>query len=213
MAEAQTYNSGEKEEREFMKNEYPHFKPSDNLGKELSTIRAGGHTKYNINYHLVWIPKYRKKLLDNPKLKEILEEILRGQSEARDWHVIALEIMPDHIHLFLSVPPNTDISKVANQLKGNTSIQLRRIFPELKAKVRKHLWARGYYVSTAGFVSQAQVQKYIEQQYIQQKKEQLRKRQVAQKRTEPQRTLQHSIAPQHAAIPPLPKGSGFLAVA
>jgi putative transposase len=194
-----------------MKNQYPHFKPSDNLGKELSTIRSGGHSKYNINYHVVWIPKYRKALLVNPKLKGILEEILRGQSEARDWHVIALEIMPDHIHLFISVPPSIDISKVVNQLKGNSSIQLRRIFPELKAKVRKHLWAKGYYASTAGFVSQDKVQKYILAQYEAQRRAKQLKRQVAKK--EPQRTLQHSIAPQHAAIPPLPKGSGFLAVA
>lgn len=147
-----------------MKNEYPHFKPSDNLSKELSTIRVGGHSKFNINYHLVWIPKYRKKLLVNPKLKAILEEIIRGQSEDRGWRVIALEIMPDHIHLFLSVPPHTPVEKVVNLLKGNTSIQLRRIFPELKAKVKDHLWARGYYVSTAGFVSQEQVKKYIDQQ-------------------------------------------------
>ncbi|HXB13728.1 MAG TPA: IS200/IS605 family transposase, partial [Bacteroidia bacterium] len=177
--------------------------PDPNLGKELSTIRVGGHSKFNINYHIVWIPKYRKPMLGNPKLKKILEEILRGQSESRGWNVIALEIMPDHIHLFLSVPPNTDVSKVVNQLKGNTSIQLRRIFPELKAKIKKHLWARGYYVSTAGFISQEQVQRYIDAQQKKLQEQRMRRKQGV--KVEPQRTL--------AAIPPLPKGSGSLAVA
>jgi putative transposase len=102
--------------------------------------------------------------LKHEKLKEILEKILRGQSESREWEVLAIEIQPDHLHLFLSVPPSWSPSEVVNILKGNTSRQLRLVFPFLKTIIRKSLWADGYYVSTAGFVSQEQVRKYIDEQ-------------------------------------------------
>jgi len=143
---------------------YPHFKPSEELHKELKTLRHSSHAVWNLNYHLVWIPKYRKPVLAHPKVKEICESILRGQAECRDWKPLALEIQPDHIHYFVSVPPTWTVSEVVGILKGNSSIQLRRVFPYLKAQVRKSLWAEGYYASTAGFISQAQVKKYIEQQ-------------------------------------------------
>jgi putative transposase len=148
----------------FRLSKYPHYKPTEELHKELNTIRSGQHVKYNINYHIVWIPKYRKKLLANQRVKEVLTDILKGQSEQRGWKVLALEIMPDHLHLFLSVPPSIAVADVVNLLKGNTSRQLRLVFPFLKQVVRKSLWARGYYVSTAGFVSQMQVRKYIDAQ-------------------------------------------------
>lgn len=147
-----------------MRKQYEHFKPTEDLHRELKTLRSGSHIKFNNNYHIVWIPKYRRHTLGTPKLKAILEDILRGQSESRGWKVLALEIMPDHIHLFLSVPPKYAIADVVKQLKGNTAIQLRRIFPELKKQSWSALWAKGYYISTAGFVSQEQVRKYIDAQ-------------------------------------------------
>jgi putative transposase len=147
-----------------LRNRYEHFKPKDDLKEKLSTVRSSSHATFNCNYHFVWIPKYRKPLLKHEKVKEILEKILRGQSESREWEVLALEIQPDHLHLFLSVPPSWSPSEVVNILKGNTSRQLRLVFPFLKTIIRKSLWADGYYVSTAGFVSQEQVRKYIDEQ-------------------------------------------------
>ena len=147
-----------------MKERYPHFKSNDSLVEKMHTIRTTSHATYNCNYHFVWIPKYRKPLLKHEKLKEILEKILKGQSESREWEVLALEIQPDHLHLFLSVPPSWSPSEVVNILKGNTSRQLRLVFPFLKTIIRKSLWADGYYVSTAGFISQEQVRKYIDEQ-------------------------------------------------
>lgn len=190
-----------------MKNIYPHFKPDKNLGKDLDTIRTQNHSTFNINYHLVWIPKYRRTLLADPRAKRILTEIIDGQCEDHKWKKLALEIMPDHVHLFLSVPPNQPISKVVNQIKGNSSIQLRRVFPELKARVRMHLWGRGYYCSTAGFVSQAQVQKYIDAQQRQMWIKRNRKVSAQVPKKEPQRRLTH------AEIPPTAKAVGFLSVA
>lgn len=147
-----------------MQNKYPHFKPTENLKQEIKAVRTTAHSTYNINYHLIWIPKYRKPILGHPKVKEILETILRGQSRAREWEVLALEIQPDHLHLFLSVPPVWSPSEIVNILKGNSSRQLRLVFPWLKKNVRKHLWADGYYCGTAGHVSQEQVRRYIEEQ-------------------------------------------------
>jgi len=143
---------------------YKHFKPSDSLVEKMHTIRTTSHATYNCNYHFVWIPKYRKPLLKHEKIKEILEKIIKGQSESREWEVLAIEIQPDHLHLFLSVPPSWSPSEVVNILKGNTSRQLRLVFPFLKTIIRKSLWADGYYVSTAGYVSQEQVRRYIDEQ-------------------------------------------------
>lgn len=145
-----------------MKNRYPHHKhPSE---EQLDTIRKEAHTTYNVNYHCVWIPKYRRRILATRSLKRILEEIIRGQCEQRDWKVLALEIQPDHIHLFVSVQPKYAVSYVMNIIKGNTSIQLRRIYPALKLNMGRSLWADGYYVSTAGFISENKVKRYIEDQ-------------------------------------------------
>lgn len=182
---------------------YPHFKPTEELHKELSTVRSAPHVKYNINYHIVWIPKYRKKLLGKKEVRHILEDILKGQSEERGWKVLALEIQPDHLHIFLSVPPNIAVSKVVNVLKGNTSRQLRVVFPFLKQVVRKSLWADGYYVSTAGFVSQAQVKKYIEAQTRAMHKKES-------KQAKKERHIQARLT--DSPIPPLPEGKGILGV-
>lgn len=165
---------------------YPHFKPTEELHKELNTIRSGQHVKYNVNYHIVWIPKYRKRLLSSPEIRNALTGMLNLESESRGWRVLALEIMPDHIHLFVSVPPSVAVASVVNQLKGVTSRRLRQQFPSLKQYVRKSLWAVGYYVSTAGFVSQAQVKKYIDAQW-------------------------HAFhKKKKSPIPPAPKGAGIL---
>jgi len=168
-----------------MHNKYPHFEAPKQLMQGLSTIRSGAHTKYNVNYHIVWIPKYRRAVLTARTLKIVLEDIVRGQAETYNWQVLAFEIQPDHIHCFMSVPPSCPVSKVANQLKGNTSITLRRIFPDLKRQLGASLWADGYYVSTAGYISEDKVKRYIEEQ-----QKQIRKQEIQDAiKTNTQRTL------------------------
>jgi len=150
---------------------YPHFNPkSQNLHVKVAKVRTGSHCKYNINYHIIWIPKYRKSILRG-KVVRVLEDLIRGDCEFHGWDCLALEIMPDHIHLFLSAPPTWQPSKIVNLLKGNTSRQLRRMFPYLKYlgyarhyKTFPSLWAKGYYCGTAGHVSQEQVIRYIAEQ-------------------------------------------------
>lgn len=162
-------------EGEQMKKAYPHFEAPKQLMQGLSTIRKGAHTTYNVNYHIVWIPKYRKAVLTGRTLRMVLEDIIRGQSESFDWQVLAFEIQPDHIHCFVSVPPAFAVSRVVHQLKGNTSRQLRRIFPDLKRQLGASLWADGYYASTAGYISEDKVKRYIEEQQIQVRKQEMQK--------------------------------------
>ena len=152
-------------------NEYPHFNPVKyNLDVKIATVRTGSHCKYNINYHIIWIPKYRKKLLVG-KVAEVLRTIINGQCEQIKADVLALEIMPDHIHLFVGAKPTHTPYKIVKKLKGNTSTQLRRCFPNLHFlgyqrhyKKFNNLWAIGYYCGSAGHVSQDAVKRYIEEQ-------------------------------------------------
>jgi putative transposase len=150
--------------------QYPHFNPAKyDIPVKISSVRSGQHVKHNINYHVVWIPKYRRKLLTG-NVVSVLETIIRGQCEELGIDCLALEIMPDHIHLFVAATPSHLPAKIVQKIKGNTSIQLRRCFSELKhlgwptQKRYSALWARGYYCGSAGHVSQDAVKRYILEQ-------------------------------------------------
>ena len=86
---------------------------------------------HNINYHIIWIPKYRKPILAG-KVKEVLKTIIDRQYQELSINNLALEIMPDHLHLFVGAKPTVTPFKIIPKLKENTSIQLRRCFPELR---------------------------------------------------------------------------------
>ena len=151
---------------------YPHFNPEvHKIESKIATVRMSHHCKYNINYHIIWIPKYRKPVLVD-KVKEVLKAIIEGQCQEMSISNLALEIMPDHLHLFVGAKPTVTSFKIIHKLKGNTSIQLRRCFPELRylgykqhfGKGFDNLWARGYYCGSAGHVSREQVKRYIQEQ-------------------------------------------------
>ena len=115
-----------------------------------------------INYHFVWCPKYRRKVLTGA-VAERLKELLYAKAEELHCIVHALEVLPDHLHLFVDCPPTLAPQQLANQFKGYTSRVLRDEFPFLRARLPS-LWSRSYYVGSAGHVSAATIQKYIEQQ-------------------------------------------------
>src|SRR6056297_2377350 len=152
------------------KQEYPHFNPTKyGLDVKIATVRTGSHCKFNINYHIIWIPKYRRKVLTG-KVVSVLKDIIIGQCEDLDLDMLAFEVMPDHIHLFVGAKPKHTPFKIVKQLKGNTSIQLRRCFKHLPyllwnfGKRFPNLWAKGYYCGSAGHVSQEAVRRYINEQ-------------------------------------------------
>lgn len=116
---------------------------------------------YNINYHLVWIPKYRKRILIG-KVAQRLEWWIRHIAELNHIEVLTLEIQPDHVHLFVSAPPRFAPAALANLFKGVTARRLREEFPHLVQTIPQALWTRTYYVGTAGNVSAEVIKHSIE---------------------------------------------------
>jgi putative transposase len=117
---------------------------------------------YSCQYHVIFCPKYRRKVLINgvdTRLKELIEE---KQSEC-DFEVLEAEVMPDHVHLLLDVNPQVGIAKIVGQIKGYTASQLRKEFPWLKKRL-PCLWTRSKFISTVGSVNLEVVKRYIEDQ-------------------------------------------------
>lgn len=116
----------------------------------------------NINYHLVWCPKYRRKVLVGGielRLKEILPQI----AKELNCEIETMEVMPDHVHIFLKGTPIIPIHLIVKTLKGKSSRILRDEFPVLKSRL-PNLWTRSYYCETIGCISEATIKKYIEEQ-------------------------------------------------
>jgi len=125
------------------------------------TLGAGG--PYDLGYHVVWCPKYRRQVLTDAVATRC-EELIRSKCAEHDWAIIALEVLPDHVHLFVKAHPKHSPSYIANQLKGSTSRWLRSEFPHLRSRLPT-LWSRSFCVATVGAVSAATVQRYIDTQY------------------------------------------------
>jgi putative transposase len=112
-------------------------------------------------YHFIWIPKRRKKILIG-KVKERLIELIKIKSKEMECKIMSIEVMPDHIHLFIQGNPQISANHIIGQIKGYTSRILRQEFKELL--FLPSLWTRSYWVSTAGNVSQVVIRKYIAEQ-------------------------------------------------
>lgn len=118
----------------------------------------------NINYHFVWCPKYRKKVLISP-FKESLYKLFFSICESKSWEIIELNIQIDHIHLFLSAPPYDSPTFIVQVLKGISSKELFSLFPELRRIYwRGGFWSPSYYVGTAGNMSAQTIKRYIQEQ-------------------------------------------------
>jgi len=115
--------------------------------------RTTRHSQYNLNYHLVFTPKYRRQVFFG-EVRERLMQVLRETCLIRDWVVLGMEVMPDHVHLFLSVPPKWSPSDVAKILKGVSARRILQEFPRLRrGKGGGHLWTPSFYVGSAGNIS------------------------------------------------------------
>jgi putative transposase len=103
--------------------------------------------------------------MEEPRVKDFLEEQIHTITATKEWGILALEVMPDHIHLFISTTPFEAPTSIIKVLKGVTALRLFKKFPELRNKYWKgKLWSPSYYVGTAGRVSSETIQKYIEEQ-------------------------------------------------
>jgi|ERR1035438_1154182 putative transposase len=117
---------------------------------------------FNIGYHLIWCTKYRRKLLTND-IEARLKILLMSKSKEKGLNIETMEIMPDHVHLFVKASPVDSPHFIVQQLKGSTSRILRAEFPGIKKKVPS-LWTRSYYCESVGHMSAETIQKYIEDQ-------------------------------------------------
>ncbi len=129
--------------------------------------RSGAHCRYDLKYHLVWIPKFRRRVLTGElavRTKQVLHEIAAEYS----IKIIAIEVMPDHIHMLIQPPPKYSPSQIVCWLKGLSSKRLRQEFPQhIRRYIWKEntLWARGYYIaSLADGVTTGIVKEYINNQ-------------------------------------------------
>lgn len=125
-------------------------------------IKRTGHASYNINWHFVWTPKYRRPVLVG-KLVKRLVELLHQKTAELGGEIFDITLQPDHVHLFCSFPPTIAAYQIMYRLKSFTAHELRKEFPELKSRW-PNLWTRSYYVGTAGHVSAATIRRYIEAQ-------------------------------------------------
>jgi putative transposase len=117
---------------------------------------------YNVKYHLVWCPKYRRQVLTD-KIANRLKELLNIKAKELGIEIQIMEIMPDHVHVFVTGQPTDPIQYIVNQFKGYSSRILRLEFRELRSKLPT-LWSRSYYVGTVGHVNEETVRRYIEAQ-------------------------------------------------
>lgn len=127
-----------------------------------SRYRRNAGAVFTLKYHLVWCPKYRKALLVG-SVAARLKELLETKAAEIGATIHALEIMPDHVHLFVESDPTRAPAHIAAQFKGFTSRILRQEFSHLRSRLPA-LWSRSYYIGSVGHVSAATVQRYIENQ-------------------------------------------------
>jgi putative transposase len=117
---------------------------------------------FSLKYHLVWCPKYRRAVLVDA-VDRRLRELLTEKSDELGMTVHALEVMPDHVHLFVESDPTHCVAEIVNRLKGYTSRVLRDEFPSLRSRLPT-LWSRSYFASSIGHVSAATIERYIADQ-------------------------------------------------
>jgi len=117
---------------------------------------------YSCQYHIVFCPKYRRKVL-TPPIDARLKELFLEKQEDYGYEVIEMEVMPDHVHLLLDANPQIGINKIVRDIKGYTSHTIRKEFPWMKKRLPS-LWTRSKFISTVGTVSLEIVKKYIEDQ-------------------------------------------------
>jgi len=137
----------------------------------MTRYKKTSHVIYHHTFHIVWTPKYRYRVLEEP-IKGLMESDIRGLCEWRGAEVLELKVQPDHVHLVVSVPPKVSVSALIGLLKGKTAIKIFKSYPGLKKKPYwgNHFWARGYCSSTVG-LSEEMIRKYVKYQEREEKKE------------------------------------------
>ena len=140
----------------------------------MSDYRSLSHARWECKYHVVFIPKYRKKAIYG-ELRKSLGKVFRTLAEQRESRIEEGHLMPDHVHIMISIPPKHAVAQVVGYIKGKSAIHIARTYTGRRRNfVGQHFWARGYFVSTVGR-DEAAVREYIrDQEREDQREEQLR---------------------------------------
>jgi len=138
---------------------------------DVSGYRKSSHSVYELKYHVVWITKYRKRVLSS-LIGKRLREILKESCMSLDVEIIKGHVSSDHVHMLVSVPPSISVSNLMKSLKGRSSRKLMNEFRVLKREFwGRHLWARGYFACTTGNVTDEIIKDYIENQEVERDKD------------------------------------------
>lgn len=129
------------------------------MEKRWSTSKT---TITNLGYHIIWCPKYRRKVLVNG-VDEDIKHLLTEKAEEHGWVIENMEVMPDHIHIFVKADPTSSVAYIVAQFKGYTSHAIRKKYPELWSRLPS-LWSRSYFAASVGHISEETVKKYINDQ-------------------------------------------------
>lgn len=126
--------------------------------------RKTSHVVYECKYHICWVPKYRYSILTGHVALRV-RELVRQIAAANEVEIITGSVGSDHIHIYVSIPPNLSVSKFVQFVKGASSRKLQLEFEHIRKRYwGQHVWARGYFVATAGVVSDELIQNYIRNQ-------------------------------------------------
>ena len=129
----------------------------------MTDYKSLSHARWECKYHVVFIPKYRKKAIYG-QLRRELGEVLRRLAERRESRIEEGHLMSDHVHMMISIPPKYAVAQVIGYMKGKSAIHIARNFGERRRNfVGQHFWARGYFVSTVGR-DEAVIREYIRHQ-------------------------------------------------
>ena len=129
----------------------------------MVTIESLSHTKWECKYHIVFIPKCRKKVLYG-QLRRELGSVFRELAERTECRVEEGHLMPDHVHMLISIRPKMSVTAVMGFMKGKSAIHIARVYAgRRRSFIGQHFWARGYWVSTVG-KNEAAVRRYIQEQ-------------------------------------------------
>jgi len=135
----------------------------------MDEYQVGSHTKWECKYHVVFIPKCRRKVLYG-ELRRHLGTVFRTLAGQKECRVEEGHLMPDHVHMMLSIPPKYSVAQTVGYIKGKSAIHIARTFMERKRNfVGQHFWARGYFVSTVGR-DEAVIRAYIQNQEAEDKR-------------------------------------------
>ena len=136
----------------------------------MSKYKKLSHVIYKCDYHIVWVPKYRFRILTG-QIKVLVEQDIRMLCEWKGGEIGELNVQPDHVHLVVSIPPKVSVSEFMGTIKGKLAIKLFKSYPGLKKKPYwgNHFWARGYFASTIG-IDEDQIRRYVKYQEEEEKK-------------------------------------------